>query len=94
MYVHYPSISFACRSNLRCDAVMQVSYAGVDGCCNGNPAANGEYTIAGNSSEASSGLPYIQLLTCLSQAPTFDAKFPGSTLLFNEVGCPPSTWQF
>jgi hypothetical protein len=66
-----------------------VSYAGVDGCCNNNPAANGVYQVAGNSSSSSSELPYLQLLTCMSQQPTFEAHFPSTTMLFNQVACPP-----
>jgi len=67
-----------------------VSYAGVDGCCNSNTAAAGTYNISGNGSLVSSGLPYIQLLTCVSQVPTFDSNFPPETMLFNEVSCPPN----
>jgi len=66
-----------------------VSYDGVDGCCNNNPAAADDYPIGGTTNNTSSELPYIQLLTCLSQEPTFSAKFPAETLLFNSVGCPP-----
>jgi len=66
-----------------------VSYVGASGCCNSNTAQDGTYIISGNSSGVSSGLPYIQLLTCVSTAPTFSEAFPAEMYLFNEVGCPP-----
>jgi len=65
----------------------EASYAGIDGCCNSGPAADGSYTTDVNGDPVSSGLPYIQLLTCVSQDPTFNSSFPPGTLLYNEVGC-------
>jgi len=64
-----------------------VSFEGVAGCCNDSPAEANLYTIAGNFDEASSGLPYIQLLTCMNMDTTFDSDLPPATLLFNEIGC-------
>lgn len=61
----------------------------MDGCCNNSPGPSGSYEIATNATESSSGLPYIQLLTCVSQAPTFNATLPTGSLLFNEISCPP-----
>jgi len=68
---------------------VDVSYVGAESCCDDGPSATGEYPVTGESSSASSGLPYVQLLTCVSQNATFDSKFPAETLLFNEVSCPP-----
>jgi len=67
-----------------------VSYAGIDGCCNSNTAANGFFDSTTNTTEISSGLPYIQLLTCVSQETTFNSSFPAGILLFNEISCPPN----
>jgi hypothetical protein len=66
-----------------------VSFAGIEGCCNDEPAATGEYFIAGNASASSTGLPYIQILTCVNQQPTFAASMPPGALLFQELQCPP-----
>jgi len=65
----------------------EASYEGADGCCNSGPASDGSYTTDADGDAASSGLPYIQLLTCVSQQPTFNSSFPPGTLLYNEVGC-------
>lgn len=64
-----------------------VEYAGIAGCCNDNIGADGTYQVEGDSNEASSGLPYIQLLTCVYQNHTDAAVLPVETLLFNEVSC-------
>jgi len=64
-----------------------VSYVGIDGCCNSGPAASGTYTSDAQGDPISSGLPYLQLLTCVSQTPTFNSSFPPGTLLYNEVSC-------
>jgi hypothetical protein len=69
--------------------VGDVSYAGVDGCCNDELSGAGVYAIAGNTSAVSAGVPYISLLTCVSNAPTFESNFPAAALLFNQVACPP-----
>jgi len=64
-----------------------VSYEGIDGCCNDSPAASGTYVSDADADTISSGLPYLQLLTCVSQIPTFNSSFPPGTLLYNEVSC-------
>ena len=70
-----------------------ISYVGIDGCCNDSPSQNGEYTVYGNVNNASSSVPYIQMLTCLSEVQTFTAELPGEALLFRPtVGCP-TGWE-
>jgi hypothetical protein len=67
-----------------------VSYEGVEGCCNHNTAAAGEVVVSGESSETTENIPYVQLLTCESQAPTFNSSgLPEGSMLFNTVSCPP-----
>ena len=48
------------------DACMQgeVDYVGVNGCCNDDVGAQGTYQIDGQAESVSTGLPYMQLLTC------------------------------
>lgn len=67
----------------------QVTYAGVDGCCDNNPTADTAIFVAGTTEAASTGLPYVQLLTCVSNEPSFNVSLPRGALFFNEVGCPP-----
>lgn len=69
--------------------VPDVSYAGIDGCCNDGPAPSGTYTLSSALENASTGLPYIQLLTCVSSIPSFSTSMPDGSLLFNQVACPP-----
>jgi len=59
------------------------------GCCNNALTSSGTSVITGVTNNATTGLPYIQLLTCVNQQQTFSSSFPSSTLLFNEVSCPP-----
>lgn len=66
-----------------------VSYAGVEGCCNSGPSAAGTIDVAGTTSSESNGLPYVQLLTCISVVDTFNSSFPSGALAFNAVQCPP-----
>jgi hypothetical protein len=66
-----------------------VSFEGIDGCCDSSPAKAGVVSIAGTTSSESSGLPYVQLLTCVNQQSTFDAVMPPGALLFHELKCPP-----
>lgn len=47
--------------------VDDISYVGVDGCCNRDPAPSGKFPLNGDADAATAGLPYIQLLTCLSE---------------------------
>ena len=42
----------------------EVEYVGVDGCCNDDVGAQGTYQINGQAESVSTGLPYMQLLTC------------------------------
>lgn len=66
-----------------------VEYEGAGGCCNHGPAHAETVNITGNSSVESTGIPYMALLTCVNQYPSFDAKLPAQALIFNEVACPP-----
>lgn len=68
---------------------QDVSFEGVEGCCNSQPAKQGAVTLDGTGGPASTGLPYVQLLTCVNSDPTFDANLPPGALLFNELACPP-----
>jgi len=68
------------------------SYAGVTGCCNDKLAEDKDYTVTSTTSSNSTGIPYIQLLTCVSQNPTFDVGLPDDAYLFTEVSCPPG-WE-
>jgi len=65
------------------------SYAGVAGCCDKKLAEYQTYPISDVTSSVSSGLPYVQLLTCISQAPTFNVGLPSSAYIFTSVSCPP-----
>jgi len=38
---------------------------------------------------SSNNIPYVQLLTCVSQAPTFNVDLPSNAYIFTEVSCPP-----
>lgn len=70
-------------------ATSSVSYAGIDGCCNNDPARDGTYSIKGVSSAASANVPYLQLLTCLNKNESFDVSLPHGALLFSALlGCP------
>jgi len=64
-----------------------VEYVGIAGCCNSGPSADGTYPVNRMTDPSSTGIPYIQLLTCTSQAQTFDSKLPSGTLLFNQIAC-------
>jgi len=73
-----------------------VEYVGLRDCCDTDLADNRDiYHINGstvsNSDTGSSGLPYIQMLACVSTDGTFDFKQPQGALLFNEIGCPTGT---
>jgi hypothetical protein len=72
-------------------SIPDVSYAGVAGCCNSNTSHAGvQVTPTDETAEAvSSGIPYIQVLTCQSVAPTFDSIVPRSALMYTSVSCPP-----
>lgn len=68
---------------------IEVSYAGVSGCCNHGPSNSGPVYLEGETSSDSTGLPYIQLLTCVSENTTFDSGFPAGALVYNTIMCPP-----
>jgi hypothetical protein len=65
-----------------------VSYVGIDGCCNDSPGAAGDVSVANNTDAASTGVPYITALTCASTAPVFNTSLPPAALLFSPtLGC-------
>ena len=67
----------------------EVSYVGAEGCCDSGPANYESLNLAGTANDGSTGLPYVQLLTCVSQAPTFNQSLPEDALVFNQISCPP-----
>lgn len=77
---HEYSVSFQTRD---------VSFIGAEGCCDSGPAANALLTFSGTARDESAGLPYVQLLTCVSQRPTFNQSLPQDALVFSAVSCPP-----
>jgi hypothetical protein len=66
-----------------------VSYVGAEGCCDSGPANHEDLNVAATADSVSTGLPYVQLLTCVSQAPTFNQTLPQDALVFNQISCPP-----
>jgi len=64
-----------------------VGFIGVEGCCNDSPADSGVCQIIGETAAMPSNIPYLSLLTCMNQSPTFNGTFPKGALLFNEIGC-------
>ena len=69
-----------------------VSYAGIGGCCDSALTNSGTYNVSTTSDEDSANIPYVQLLTCISQAETFNSSVPSDALLFNSIGCP-TGWE-
>lgn len=69
--------------------VTDVSYAGAGGCCDSGPASHEDLTVATTTDSTSTGLPYVQLLTCVNQVPTFNHTFPADALTFSSINCPP-----
>jgi hypothetical protein len=69
--------------------IREAQYRGVDGCCNGNTARDGDRTADVLSASTSLGLPYLQLLTCQNLEPTFEVDLPEAALLFSTIACPP-----
>lgn len=70
-------------------STSQVSYAGIDGCCNNDPTRAATYSIHGAAEDGSSNVPYAQILTCVSKERTFDIELPQGALVFSPlVGCP------
>jgi len=70
-------------------SIADVSYAGIAGCCNDNMGESGTVPFTGSADPESANIPYIQMLTCISQEKTVTAtNLPTSANLFNTVGCP------
>jgi hypothetical protein len=71
-----------------------VSYAGVVGGGNHGVGAAGDVTFSATSSEASTGLPYVQLLTCRKVSPPAVKKtLPSGMLMFFDTPACPSGWK-
>lgn len=71
----------------------QVSYVGIDGCCDAGPSKYcNDLTLTGDSDSSSSNLPYLQLLTCASTDYSFNISLPDGALIFNQEKCPPG-WE-
>lgn len=83
LHKHSYSVSFPTRD---------VSFVGLKDCCDKRPGKNSALTLSGASEATSAGLPYIQLLTCVNQAPTFNQTLPEAALVYNAVSCPPD-WE-
>jgi hypothetical protein len=66
----------------------EMDFVGASGCCNHGPGKAGKITMSGTTKAASSGIPYVQLLTCVNQAQDFQGAFPGDGLVFTTNGCP------
>jgi hypothetical protein len=89
------------NDNGQCAVSTQATdFEGVGGCCNDNPSADGTYAVSVTAGQSTTGLPYIQMLTCGS-APSEDAPavadgpdLPDGALFFStsELGCPPG-WE-
>jgi hypothetical protein len=81
--------------NLKVDvqAPTDVSYVGIGGCCNSAPSPfESQISLSGSTKNSSSGLPYITLLTCVSQHMTLELDLPSTALTFQQVKCP-SGWS-
>jgi hypothetical protein len=67
-----------------------VNFAGIHGCCDSDPAADGQHTATGTSSPASLGLPYLALLACNASAGPPAPALPAGMLLLSAApsGCP------
>lgn len=76
---HYYNASFK---------TVEVSYEGIAGCCNNGPAASGTVRIQDVAQSTSTGLPYLQMLTCVSEVETFNTTLPQGALAFNSLKCP------
>ncbi|MFO0608729.1 MAG: hypothetical protein U0324_36520 [Polyangiales bacterium] len=70
-------------------AVPGVSYAGIAGCCNNGLGAAATLPFMAPAREASSGLPYVQLLVCRKTGPSRAALLPSGMLVyFAAARCP------
>lgn len=66
-----------------------ISFEGAGRCCNDN---NGKLEVAkaaGTTAPSSSNIPYIQMLTCVNQEPSFNQTLPPGARTFSAVSCPP-----
>eukprot|EP00042_Codosiga_hollandica_P033405 m.222650 g.222650 ORF g.222650 m.222650 type:complete len:365 (-) comp54178_c0_seq8:112-1206(-) len=70
-----------------------VSYVGVDGCCNDYPSSDGTYPVSGQALSASTGLPYIQLLTCISTGFSTKITMPTNAYLMQTDDQCPQGWE-
>jgi len=68
---------------------QDASYSGVRGCCDKVLAADRTYDVHDSVHSSSSNIPYVQLLTCVSQTPTFNIGLPSNAYIFTQVSCPP-----
>lgn len=69
--------------------VPAVSYAGVAGCCNDGVGRAATLPFMASVREASSGLPYLQLLVCRKTGPARTAPLPpGMMVFFASARCP------
>ncbi len=67
-----------------------LSFEGAGGCCDTNNAMDVPAQVEGESQSASSNIPYVQLLTCVSEEPTFNmSSMPQGALVYNAIACPP-----
>jgi len=68
--------------------VGDVSFEGVDGCCNDAPGAAGDAAVSNATDAGSLGLPYVTVLTCMSTVNTLNVSLPPAAMLFSPgVGC-------
>jgi hypothetical protein len=71
--------------------LSSTSYAGIVGGGNGGVGPAGAITMTGTSDPASTGLPYVQLLTCRKNAPAVPRPTPlpkGLQMFFDMSACP------
>jgi|GEM_PF-1367617 len=69
--------------------VPSVTYAGIAGCCNNGVGAAATLPFMAPAREASSGLPYVQLLVCRKTGPTRATLLPaGMMVYFAAARCP------
>lgn len=72
------------------------SFVGIGGCCNGDPTSDGAQTVDQvTAANASSNLPYIQLMTASVLTPSYTVNLPETATFFTldqVMGCPPG-WR-
>lgn len=69
--------------------VPAVTYAGIAGCCNNGVGAAATLPFMAPAREASSGLPYVQLLVCRKTGPARATLLPaGMMVYFAAARCP------